>query len=660
MSIVFGLRLGKYYGAQDVFADVDFRVARGDKIGLVGPNGAGKTTLLRIILGLEDPSEGSVHQARRLRIGYMPQEPVFSSQQTLYDEMLSVFGTLRRQEQDLLALAEQMAVAKNPGQAMARYAAAEQRFELAGGYTYENRIRRVLSGLGFRPEAYGCPIALLSGGQITRALLARLLLQEPELLLLDEPSSHLDLQALEWLESYLRDWPHSLVAVTHDRFFLDKVVSRVWELNHGRLEVYRGNYTSYAAQRRERLTRRLRDYQEQQEFISKTDEFIRRYRAGQRSKEARGRQKRLSHLERVERPREHRRMRLRLSAELRSGNNVLMSDGALIGYRTRPEAAHDDGASSRGPGGASPERLVLFDTGPFLMRRGQRVALLGPNGSGKTTFLRTIVGDIEPLGGRLRLGASLRLGYLPQRQDWLDARKTALEQLLDLSELQAEQARALLGRFLFSGDEVFKKIGSLSGGERSRLALAILTVRGANFLLLDEPTTHLDLASQEILQEVLVNFGGTILLVSHDRYLLDALATRVWVIDGGRMRQFEGNYSSYTQQLAREAEESAREGERDRSPVGPSTTQPSCTTQHRHRSAERDAQKRDERTEALEAEIGRMEQRLAAIAGLIDRASARQDLARVRSLSSEYQQMQAALAERYGEWEQVVSLVQQE
>jgi len=647
MSIVFGLGLSKHYGAQDVFADVDFAIARGDKIGLLGPNGAGKTTLLGIILGLADPDEGEVHRARGLRIGYLPQEPEFPSEQTLYAEMLSVFGALQQEEQALLALAEEMAVAANPEKLMERYAVAQQRFELAGGYTYETRIKRVLSGLGFGPDTYQCPVARLSGGQVTRALLAKLLLEEPELLLLDEPSTHLDLEALEWLESYLGDWSHSLLVVAHDRFLLDKIVARVWELSQGRLQTYRGNYTAYVAQRRERVSRHLQEYQEQQELIAKTEDFCRRYRAGQRSKEARGRAKRLSRLERIERPHQDRRLGLRLSTQLRAGDNVLMSEGSLIGHRTRPEAAADQ-TSSNDANGPPPDGLVLFNTGRFLIRRGQRVALLGPNGAGKTTFLRTIVQDIEPLAGHIRLGASVRIGYLAQSQDWLVADKTVLEQVLDLCDLRIQEARTLLGRFLFSGDEVFKKIGGLSGGEHSRLALAILTIRRANFLLLDEPTTHLDLASQEIVQDVLANFTGTILLVSHDRYLVDAVATHVWVINQGRMRQFEGNYSSYLKQLAQE------------SPERVEATQARARSRHRDRTAERAARKRAEHSQALEAKIAQMEQRMAAITGLIDQASSRRDLVRVHSLSSEYQQLEVALAERFREWERTASLERQE
>jgi ATP-binding cassette subfamily F protein 3 len=548
MSILTAQQLGKYYGAQDVFSDLEFSIARGDKVGLVGPNGVGKTTLLRIILGLEEPSAGVMQRARGLRIGYLPQQPHFPSEQTLYAEMLSVFGELCRQHEALLSLADEMAAAPDPGELMERYAALEHRFDLAGGYEYENRVRRVLAGLGFASEVDDWPIAMLSGGQVTRALLAKLLLQDPDLLILDEPTNYLDLQALEWFETYLQEWPNSILVVSHDRYFLDHVVSRIWDLNHGRLEQYRGNYRSYVVQRQARRERQWRDYEEQQAQIAETEDFIRRYKAGQRSKQARGRETRLERLERVAPPPTDQKIHLRISTSLRSGDNVLMSEGALIGYPGKPDAATGAERDDDGP-------FNLFYTGEFLMQRGQRVALLGPNGSGKTSFLRTVLGQIDPLAGDVRLGASVRIGYLPQKQDWLDPEKTILEQLLDMSDLDIPEARHLLARFLFTGDDIYKLISTLSGGELSRVALAILTIRGANFLLLDEPTTHLDVDSQEILQDVLQQFGGTIIFVSHDRYLVDALATHVWVIDRNRMRQLKGNYTAFLGVLEQERQE---------------------------------------------------------------------------------------------------------
>ena len=640
MSIASGQELAKYYGSQDVFSNLNFSIARGDKIALVGPNGAGKTTLLRMIAGLDEPTEGSMHRSRGLRIGYLPQRPEFQSDQTVRGEMLTVFSRLREQQRSLLQLAEQMSAARDPGELMVRYAKAEERFELAGGYDYENRITRVLDGLGFGPGTYDRPMSCLSGGEVTRALLAKLLLQEPELLLLDEPANYLDLEALEWLESHLQAWPHTLLIISHDRYLLDKVALRVWELRHGKLGTYRGNYSEYVAQRQARRARLQRSYDTQREFIAKTEEFIRRYKAGQRSKEARGREKRLRRLERVEAPRRQHRMRLQLSTHLRSGDNVLMSDAVLIGYRTGPAEKQGSGLGSG--------RHLLFKTGGFLIQRGERVALLGPNGSGKTTFLRAILGEVQPIAGHLRVGASVRIGYLPQTQDWLEPSQTVLQQILDISDFTIEEARRFLGRFLFSGDLVLKETGTLSGGELTRLTLAVLTVRGANFLLLDEPTTHLDVESREVLQEVLLKFNGTILFVSHDRYLIDALATHVWVIQQGEMQTYEGNYSSYLE-----------ERERVLSPglaADPASPEGRDERRRRERAGRRPGREELERLGALEVEIDDLEKELDGVASMIDLASAAQDAPRVRSLGLEYQQLAAALSESIREWERLAVL----
>ncbi len=670
MSILTADRLGMYFGAQDIFQNVSFELARGDKAALVGPNGAGKTTLLRILLGQEEPTAGHVHTARNLAVGYLPQHPTLESTQTLYGEMLAVFADLRRQQRALLALADQLATASDPADLMERYADAEHRFDVAGGYEYENRIARVLGGLGFRAEQYEWPIAVLSGGQVTRALLARLLLQEPELLVLDEPTNYLDLAALEWLESYLQAWKGSILVVSHDRYFLDRVVSRVLELHHGRLEAYRGNYSAYLDQREARRERLLREYAEQQEFIAKTEEYIRRNKAGQRSREARGRQTRLDRMERIERPRETRRMGLRLSTSLRAGDKVLTTEGAIIGYPSRPEES---------PDGTAHTEHRLLQTGPILVERGQRIALLGPNGSGKTTFLRTILGEVQPLAGRLRIGASVRLGYLPQSQDYLDPDKSVLDHILEASRLLIGPARTHLGRFLFSGDDVYKKVGALSGGEVSRLALALLTLHGANVLLLDEPTTHLDLDSQEVLQDVLLGFNGTILMVSHDRYLIDALASHVWMVEDRTIEQYEGNYSDYVALLAERAAESAGTAK-----AGAGTAKAGAGTakagagaakaaagaaadrsaapeeaaerrDRRGRQGQRSARRREEEATRLEEEISRLEEALDDLSRRIDAAGAAQDLDLVLALGEEYQEAEGRLSARLDEWEQALS-----
>lgn len=637
MSILTAHELAKHYGAQDVFQGVTVSVARGDKVALVGPNGVGKTTLLRILLGLEEPSAGVVATARGLRMGYLPQHPTLDSERTIHQEMLALFEGLRQQQRELRALMDELARQPDSAELLDRYAADELRFELAGGYDYERRIRQVLGGLGFGAETYDWPIAVLSGGQVTRVLLARLLLTEPDLLVLDEPTNYLDLDALEWLESYLAAWPHSLLIVTHDRFFLDRVVNRVWELNHGRLEAFRGNYSHYARQRLERDERQAKEYEAQQAEIARTEEFIRRYKAGQRSKQARGRETRLQRLGRIERPQHDRHIGLGLSAEVRSGDRVIICErGLTVGYRTRPD------------GQSAGEQHVLFRSGPILVQRGHKVAFLGPNGAGKTTFLRVLLQEMPPLAGDLRLGASVRLGYLPQQQDWLDPELTVLEQMLDMVDLEVEQARTLLGRFLFSGDDVHKRIGDLSGGERARVALAILTQQGANLLVLDEPTTHLDVASQEILQDVLVSFQGTVLCVTHDRYLINALATHVWDIRAGELVQFQGDYAAYAawrqQPQATDVSDELPDDKAEREEA-----------RRTRRQDETRRRKQEEMLARLEKRIEHLEADLEQTAGLLELASAAQDASRLHELGEAYAALQGQLAADLSSWERLAA-----
>jgi ATP-binding cassette subfamily F protein 3 len=514
-----------------------------------------------------------------------------------------------------------MAVPESCDQAMESYSQLLEQFELAGGYTYELEIKRVLEGLGFAEADFDKPLGILSGGQRTRAQLARLLLNQPDLLLLDEPVNHLDLQATEWLEEYLAAWPGTLLVVAHDRYFLDRVANRVWEMSFGALEIYSGNYSHYAEVREQRQARRRAEYQEQQQIIAETEEFIRRYKAGQRSAQARGRQKRLERLERLDRPREERTMEFGLKSQARGGNNVLVARGLQVGY------GHP-----------------LFSGADLLLLRGERVAVLGPNGSGKTTFLRTILGEVPPLSGEVRLGPSIRVAYLVQGHEDLDEDNTILDEILSVKNLPVEQARGLLGRFLFTGDDVFKRIRHLSGGERGRVALAKITLEGANFLLLDEPTNHLDIASQEMLERVLGEFDGTILFVSHDRYFTDALATQVWAVEDGRVRVYEGNYSTYLEQkraekvrvLARSVEKQGAGFEREQETA--------------QRQALRLLRQKEERRVSLESEIHRLEARLSALTVELEEASQAQRLDRLYDLGREYADVQEELNHSLEQW----------
>ena len=621
MSIVTANELAKSYGAQDVFWDVSLRIARGDKIALVGPNGTGKTTLLHIIAGLETPTAGQVYKARSLRIGYLPQEAELPSQRTLYEEMLTVFTDLQAQQAELRRLEQQMADPAQREAALKRYGEVLHAFELAGGYRYESKIRQVLAGLGFREEEQHQPLSILSGGQKTRALLAKLLLSEPDLLLLDEPTNHLDLAATQWLEEYLANWKGSLVVVAHDRYFLDKVVGRVWELTFGRLEDYSGNYSHYSTLRAERMERRLAEYEAQQKHIEKTEDFIHRYMAGQRTKEAQGRQKRLDRLPRLERPREAKKINLSIKTDLRGGDLVLVTEDLAIGYQ--PDVS-------------------LFTCPNLYLRRGERAAILGPNGSGKTTFLKTVVGQVSPLAGLVQIGDNVKFGYLAQAHEGLDKERTILDEILEVRNLPLEKAHGFLGRFLFSGDDVFKLVGDLSGGERSRVALAKLTLEGANFLLLDEPTNHLDIASREILEEVLADFNGTILLVSHDRYLINALATQVWTIEDGGLRVYDGNYSDYEEQRRKKQEA------RDKKQEAKGKRQETRSRKQEARNKRQEARAKD-----LEEDIATLETRLAALGEELVAASVVQDVESLRELGLEYQRVDEELQRLLAQWAEV-------
>ncbi len=635
MSVISGHNLAKSYGVQDVFAGISFQVAHGDKVALVGPNGEGKTTLLRIMAGLETPTEGAVHRMKGLRIGYLPQTGGLASHRTLWAEMLSVFEALLSRQEELHRLEEAMADPTRREQVMARYETLLTAFETAGGYEYEVRIQRVLSGLGFARQDVHLPIKALSGGQQTRALLARLLLEEPDLLLLDEPTNHLDLEAMEWLEEYLGTWPASLVVVAHDRYFLDKVVNRVWDLAYGQLETYPGNYSKYVQLRAERMAHRMVEYEAQQAHIAKTEAFIQRYMAGQRTRQAQGRLKRLERLERLERPREAKRIHVKMSASQRSGDIVLRTCGLRVGYAAQQSVTG--------------QQVALFSTPDLELRRLERAALIGPNGSGKTTFLKIILGQLNPLAGQVHIGASVVLGYLAQAHTDLDPSQTVLEAILDAKNLKVEEARNYLGRFLFSGDDVFKRIGDLSGGEQSRVALARLTLQDANLLILDEPTNHLDIASQEILESVFAEFNGTILLVSHDRYLIQALATQIWELKDDQLRAYQGSYNEYLQEKRRRTSGASEptQRQRQRRPAG-----------REERDKQRLRERRTRRATELETEIAALENRLATLTDALAQASAAQQLDRVREFGVEYERAEKALEQLMVEWETIIRAVE--
>ncbi len=638
MPIVSVIQVSKSYGAERIFDSVSFQINENDRIGLVGPNGAGKSTLLNILARREEPDEGSVALTRNTRIGYLPQVVDFQPENTLREEMLTVFADVHSWENDLSELA--LALASPAAhedivlheKLLQRYADLQVRFEHAGGYTYENRVDQVLDGLGFTREQQQSPVFQLSGGQQTRAALGKLLLQEPDLLLLDEPTNHLDLKALEWLETYLINWKGAMVVVAHDRYFLDKVVSRTIEMAFARIEEYPGNYTKYLRLREERMERRLREYEAQQAHIAHTEEFIRRYKAGQRSREARGRQKLLNRLERVERPQDFPEMHFEFTPVVDSGLVVVSTQKLVAGYI--------DGK----------QRTELVRVADLELLRGDCVGLLGPNGSGKTTLLRTIIGELPPLSGQVHLGHNVRIGYYSQTHTGLNAERSIIDEIRQASVLSEEGARTFLGRFLFSGEDVFKPIGTLSGGERSRVALAKLTLQGSNFLILDEPTNHLDLPSRQFLEEVLAEFEGTLLFVSHDRYFIDRLATKVWVIEDGVLIPYMGNYTEYRtrkQALVLDVPSSIKNDSKGE----PTAAKPASTAVKS--SARKSAKVKVQTLEGVEAEIEEAEERVKSVEEAFADAALNADAALLTQLTADYEQTRAHVDELLTEWERL-------
>lgn len=630
MSIISSHNLGKHFGGQDLFYHVNVSIEHGARIALVGPNGEGKTTLLQILAGLEPPSEGTIHSARGLKIGYLEQHPsLISTQETLWPLALGAFEALRQQEADLrtmeAALAQEVDEARH-SDLLQTYGEAQARFELAGGYNYEQTIRQVLTGLGFSEEDYQTPLARFSGGQQSRAHLARLLLEQPDLLLLDEPTNHLDLNSVEWLENYLQNWPGAMVIVAHDRYFLDKVANRVWELAFGAVETYRGNFSQYVIQRVERFERRLKAYEAQQEFIAKEEDFIQRNIAGQRTKEAQGRRKRLERMPRLERPQEQKRLNLPIQPAVRSGDLVLATHELVVGY---------------------PDDEPLFSCSDLEIHRGDRVALLGPNGAGKTTFLKTILGQVEPKAGVIRFGAGVEVGYYAQTHASLNLEATVLDEILAVENLPLGEARNYLGTFLFSGDDVFKPVGALSGGERSRVALAKLVLTGANFFILDEPTNHLDIPSQENLESVLKRFEGTVLLVSHDRYFVDALATHVWALEPETeaVTVLKGGYSAYL--ASREAQKSRFSANGTAQDMAKTKSQ---VEREQTKAEKRAAEKRAREIAEIEALIESKEAELGQLAQKLEDASLAQDVAQIQKLGQAYQAAEQELEQLLSRW----------
>ncbi|MDU3705595.1 MAG: ABC-F family ATP-binding cassette domain-containing protein [Veillonella sp.] len=519
--------LGKSFGVRQVFSNVSFEIKEGDRIALVGPNGAGKSTLLKCILGIEELDEGQVVISPVASIGYLQQD-VNLGDASLAEEIETAWEDVHVLENKLQELTTYLVTHEASESDLQRLDYLQNRLEWLGGYDYEQKTKRIVYGLGFTDEDLYKPANAFSGGQKTRINLAKALVRSPDFLFLDEPTNHLDMEMLEWLEGYLLSYRGGILIVSHDRYFMDRIVTGVVELDHHKTTTYRGNYSRYVAQREERLKADTIAYEKQQEYIKKTEEYIDKYRAGIKSKMARGRQSQLNRLERLEAPGTSHSLDFKFPPAAMSADKVLVLDHVSIGYKT------DD---------------PIIDDVSIVVRRGESVALIGPNGAGKSTMVKAIVGELFPIEGHIDIGNRVQVGYFSQEHEELHDRWQVVDEIINNYNFTEEKARNVLGSFLFKGDDVFKLVGDLSGGERARLALLKLFLQGDNFLILDEPTNHLDVPTREIVERALQQFGGTCFIISHDRYFLDQVSTRTLVLENKGFTEYLGNYSYYKEKL---------------------------------------------------------------------------------------------------------------
>ena len=634
--------VSKSFGVETILEDISFSVNEGDKIGIVGVNGTGKTTLFKVITGIFPHDKGDIFTSKNCRLGYLEQNTNFYSEKTIYDEVVSVFSDLIEAEEELRSLEHQIASlsAKESSsgdqlkKAMDTYGKKYEEFEKKNGYAYKSEVRGTLKGLGFSDEEMNKPVNVLSGGEKTRVLLAKLLLSKPSLLLLDEPTNHLDADAIEWLEAFLRSYEETIMIISHDRYFLDQSVNRIFEMENKRLTSYNGNYTDYQKQAKINREIRLRQYENQQRDIKKQEESIERLKAYGREKHlkrARSKEKMLDKVDRLDKPQELRK-KARFNFVLRhhSGNDVLKAQGLGKSFGDRK----------------------LFEGVDFDLYRGEKVALIGPNGVGKSTLFKIIMGDESQDQGEYKLGQGVDIAYFHQEQKSLNLENSIIDEVWDDNpHMTQTEVRNLLGAFLFEGEDVFKSIRSLSGGERARVAILKLILSKSNLLLLDEPTNHLDIDSKEVLEDALKEYEGTLLTISHDRYFLNTVVDRILVLKPDGIEEYLGNYEYYQNKKKEESEKSHLAEMEDL----PSKTKTQIKEERRR---EKELKKNENKAKKLikdiEVKIELLEKQIGGLDYMLCKEEVYTSPERTREVNQEKSDLEKRLSKLYEKWEQIV------
>ena len=642
MIILSANKLTKAYGTDVVLEDASFSVNAGDRIGIIGRNGAGKTTLLNILAGEWEPSEGEFFVSQDAEIGYLKQRDNFFRSDTVIKSIDAIFSDIHRVEKELEEVTQKIEECREKGEApgkdlINRLDALHLEFEKLGGYTYRSEMTGVLTSMAFGPEDYEKKIAELSGGERTRLALAALLLEKPDILLLDEPTNHLDIDTLRWLEQYLAGYKGTVLIVSHDRYFLDKVVNRIFEVEHKHLYTYKGSYSSYAEQKRVRRESELKAYNNQQREIRRQEDMIRimkEHNTEHLVKRAQSREKRLAMLDRLEKPEgDDPRMKFRFKQDFRSGNDVVIAEDLGKTLYDRMPYRH------------------LFSHVNFDIKRGEKVCILGPNGVGKTTLLRMLMGELKPTEGRFKLGTNVAFGYYDQGQQLLHDDLNVLEELRDSYHLYNDtELRSILGRFLFRGEDVFLNVGSLSGGEKARLTLVKLMMSGANTLILDEPTNHMDIESKEVFEEALQEFEGTAIIVSHDRYFLQKIPTRILELTPDGVVEYLGKYDYY---LERKALEEASPASKDGTAFEPQDGLSAKEERAIKKAAEAEERRRKREIEGIEREIESIEERIAEIEREMQLPENLTDFGKLSGLSSEMTELKEKEDAAYTKWEEL-------